>query len=232
MPALRLIDVVASYGKARALSDVSLAVGASETVAILGENGAGKTTLLRCVAGLHRQTRGSIELFGRSVSGKQANLIARNGLSLVRQGAPIFSNVSVAANLDLGRRLAKLRHRQPVPVETVFDWFPILAVKRRQRADGLSGGQKQILAVATALISSPQVLLLDEPSAGLAANVAEQIFQAIGSVRDDDRRLAVLLVEQDVALATRHSDRIHVLRRGILADGRDELFDDEGLAIG
>jgi branched-chain amino acid transport system ATP-binding protein len=198
------------------LRDVTIEVAADEIVAILGHNGAGKSTLLASLARVHRNTTGAILLHDESIERRTASQVARAGLSFVREGAPVFGHLTVAENLRLGGRLARRRGLEPAALDDVWNWFPMLYEKRRALAGYLSGGQRQMLAVSAALVARPSVLLLDEPSAGLAPSMAESVFVAI-------RRLcatgmAVLLAEQDLQWVTGFATRNYKLETGRIVE--------------
>lgn len=194
---LSLRGIDAWHGDAQALWGVDLEVPRGEVVGVLGRNGAGKTTLLRCIAGLHRRLAGTVEADGASLAGLLPEMIARRGVALVREGARLPASLSVRENLQLGQRLARLRGKPGRSLDDAWHWFPILEPLCERKAGLLSGGQRQALALATAFVSEPSVLLLDEPSAGLAPPVARELFAAIRRLAASG--LTVLLVEQQPA---------------------------------
>ena len=211
---LELDGVSASYRGLKALQGVSLCVGAGEIVAVVGANGAGKSTLLRAIAG-QVATEGGITFDGASLARTAPHLITRRGVGLVPEGRRLFPRLSVEDNLRLG---AYARRGDPArfkPLDLVFDLFPRLQERLPQRAETLSGGEQQMLAIGRALMSRPRLLLLDEPSLGLAPLVARQIF---GAIRDLNRRtgLTVLLVEQNAYQALRLAHRGYVLVNGAI----------------
>jgi branched-chain amino acid transport system ATP-binding protein len=211
---LTLKGVDSWYGRSRALWGINLTVRAGEGMGVVGRNGAGKSTLLRSIARVHSDCRGAIELNGTSLARLSADAVARMGLSFVREGAPVIGELSVVTNLDLARRLARLRGQEPVPYEEVWKIFPVLATKQNLRAGLLSGGQRQMLALASAIVSRPTVLLLDEPSAGLAPEACASIFQAIRQLCDQG--LAVLIAEQNRDWLDGVADRSVLLETGRL----------------
>ncbi|MEI7547255.1 MAG: ABC transporter ATP-binding protein [Actinomycetota bacterium] len=214
-----LVDVQhlnASYGQALAIRGIDLQLGADEIVAVLGHNGAGKSTLLRAIARTHRSVSGKVEVLGEPVVKMGPSQVARLGLSLVREGAPVFAHLTVEETLKLAGRLARSRKREPAPLAHVWDWFPALEVKRHQRAGVLSGGQRQMLGIAAALVSRPSVLLLDEPSAGLAPSMAESVFKAIEELCSSG--MSVLLAEQDLHWVTAFAARAYVLETGRIVE--------------
>jgi len=220
----------AAYGRVRALHDVSLTVASGECVCLIGANGAGKSTLLRCLGGLLRPAGGRILFDGQPITGVPAERLVRRGVALVPEGRRLFAPMSVAENLRLG---ALPRGRVPSPefaedLARIHALFPVLEARASQAAGTLSGGEQQMLAVARALMSRPRLLLLDEPSLGLAPKVVAEIFGALDALRRDG--LTVLLVEQDARLALKHSDRGYVLRTGAIAKAgkaADLLADDD-----
>lgn len=226
-PVLRVSGLQAAYGRIRALHGVDLEVHAGEAVTIIGANGAGKTTLLRTVSGLMSPAGGRVELSGRDLTGAPAERCVRAGLSLVPEGRQVFPSLSVEDNLRLG---AYLRRRDPEvddDLDRVFELFPALKDRRAQMAGTLSGGEQQMLAVGRGLMSAPQVLLLDEPSLGLAPLAIKEVVQQL-------QRLAasgttILLVEQNARAALKVASRGYVLAQGrVIVDGTtEELLDDE-----
>ena len=222
MPALLEADrVSASYGGLRALDRVSMGVPPGSLAAVLGPNGAGKSTLLRVLAGLHRPDAGRVRLHGQDVTGLPAHEVARAGVVLVPEGRSVFGSLSVADNL----RLAGARGKR---FDLVAEAFPALVGRMRQTAGTLSGGEQQMLALARATASGGQVLLLDEPSLGLAPRLVEQVFASIGALRERGR--TVVLVEQFVSRApadvvAREREKLATWRdqRGVLARKRETL---------
>jgi len=212
---LTLRDVSAYFGKSQALYDVSMDVATSEIVCVLGLNGAGKSTLLRSISGLHAARTGSIRLGERELSRLPAHEIARLGVAHVMQGRRIFAGLTVEQNLVLGSfRLRSQNERERRHVrDEVLDLFPILSERLAQRAGTLSGGQQQMLAIARSLMSAPEVLLLDEPSLGLAPIVIRPILDSLRRLKTE-RHLTVVLVEQNPTLALGISDRCYVLGEG------------------
>lgn len=198
MTALLAVDNLCSWhGEAQALWNVAFTIEPGEGLGVLGRNGAGKSTLLRTIAGVHRKAVGSVKFGGHPVLGRAAFQIARDGLSLVREGAPVFAELSVVENIRLGASLAADRGRDPVPFARIWDIFPALDSMQQRQAGQLSGGQRQMLALATALASQPNVLLLDEPSGGLAPEAAAAAFSAIAELRKTG--VSVLIAEQNRA---------------------------------
>ncbi len=212
-PLLELADVKARYGQVEALHGVSLRVGEGEVVSVLGGNGAGKTTTLRAISGLVT-TSGTVSFAGARITRASPEKVARIGIAHVPEGRGIFSELSVYENIRLG---AYLRRDGFVgDYERVRGYFPWLEERRDQQAGTLSGGEQQMLALARALMSRPRLLLLDEPSLGLAPLVVREIFRIVGELNEKEG-LAVLVVEQNAKLALRSSNRAYVLEVGRVA---------------
>ena len=218
---IEVTDLDVSYGKIQALRRVSLRVAPGEIVALLGANGAGKTTLVKAVCGLLPKQAGAVRLGGEDITRLQTAEIARRGLALVPDGRRLFGPLPVLDNLMLGAyvRLARLRPDDvEADLKAVFALFPRLAERRRQAAGTLSGGEQQMLAIGRALMARPRVILLDEPSIGLAPLIVREIFQVIRSLKA--RGLTVLLVEQNARMGLRVADRAYVMELGrVTAEG-------------
>lgn len=201
------------YGQSRALSDISLRVGEGELVALLGVNGAGKTTTLAAIAGIVGVTAGRIEFEGRSLLGSPPETVLRKGIALVPEGREIFARLTVEENLKLGgyihRKDPKLFARD---VEEMVALFPILGERMTQSAGTMSGGEQQQLAIARALMSHPKLLMLDEPSLGLAPRLVEDVFRLI--VKLHQQRITILLVEQNVSQTLKIADRAYLINMG------------------
>ncbi len=233
-PAVPLLDVQglsAGYGHVPVLRDVSLHVDAGEVVTLVGANGAGKSTLLKAIVGLVRPSRGSIAFDGQDVTRTPPERMVRRGVALVPEGRMLFGPLSVLDNLLLGAH-GRGAHHADVAMTRAFALFPVLEQRLSQSAETLSGGEQQMLAVSRALMSEPRLLLLDEPSLGLAPKIIAEILAALDALRTDG--LTVLLVEQDVQVALKHADRGYVMRTGrIEAEGSaaDLLADDDIRAI-
>jgi branched-chain amino acid transport system ATP-binding protein len=212
-PALRVSELDVAYGRVPAVRRLSLDVGASEIVGLIGPNGAGKSTTLHAIMGLVPAQHGEIALEGTSVRGRAPEAIARAGVALVPEGRRLFAELTVRENLQLG--LAGRGGRENgVGLEDVYELFPILRDFARRPAGALSGGQQQQLAIARALVARPSVLLLDEPSLGLAPTVVDLVFSTLEAIRE--RGLAILLVEQRAQRTVALADRTHVLANGEL----------------
>jgi branched-chain amino acid transport system ATP-binding protein len=219
--ALRIEGLNARYGAAQILFDVDLEVGAGETVALVGRNGAGKTTTLQSVMGMAGITRtGSIKVDGKETIGMPAHGIARLGVGLVPEGRRVFGSLTVEENLrvaaGIGRRVGSNEsgssRENTWPLERVFDVFPLLAEVRGSKGAWLSGGEQQVLAIARALVANPRVLLLDEPSEGLAPRLVETLIEQLRTVQGVG--LTMLLAEQHAGLVKELANRAYVLDRG------------------
>jgi branched-chain amino acid transport system ATP-binding protein len=198
-PLLEVRDVHLSYGAIKALRGVSLAVGLGEVVALIGANGAGKSSLLRAISGLARASSGRILLRGENVTALKSNQLVPRGLAHAPEGRGVFPNLTVQENLDLGAYLRRDGAGIQQDLEKCFGFFPRLAERRRQLGGTLSGGEQQMLAISRALMSRPTLLLLDEPSLGLAPQVIQTIFRILREV--NAQGVSILLVEQNAHLA-------------------------------
>jgi branched-chain amino acid transport system ATP-binding protein len=199
----------AGYAGSAVLHGVDLTIGEGQAVALLGRNGVGKSTFLAAVMGLLRPSSGSVRLAGRELAGKPANLVARAGVAIVPQGRRVFADLTVEQNLQVA---AGRRATGPWTPQRVHQVLPQLAERRRHRADQLSGGEQQMLAIARALLLNPRLLLLDEPSDGLAPTVVAKVGELLGQLRDQG--LSVLLVEQDLRSAFAVADQVAVMAKG------------------
>jgi branched-chain amino acid transport system ATP-binding protein len=215
MALLELGDVVASYGDIKALHGVSLTVGEGEVVAVLGPNGAGKTTMLRAVSGTVRKS-GEVVFDGRKVDRRAPEQIARLGVAHVPEGRGIYTQLSVRDNLRMGAYSRRDRGGVKRDFERVVGYFPWLDRRGGQKAGTLSGGEQQMLAIARAVMSRPRLLLLDEPSLGLAPIVSREIFRIVRALNDDEG-VSVLLVEQNARAALEIASRAYVLEAGRVA---------------
>ena len=211
---LEVRDVSVSYGAIGALKGVSLTLAEGEIVTLIGANGAGKTTTLRAIMGLVRTAGGEVRYRGEPTRSAKTHELVRNGLVLVPEGRIVFANLSVQENLDMGA-YARRDGGVAADFERVCALFPRLKERLRQTAGTLSGGEQQMLAIGRAMMSRPKVLLLDEPSLGLAPIVVHAIFEAIREIHRSG--VPVLLVEQNANAALRHSDRAYVLETGQVA---------------
>jgi branched-chain amino acid transport system ATP-binding protein len=200
------------YGKAKALEDVSLRVEKKALDSVIGPNGAGKTTLLRAIAGLEEIDRGTISFMGERIDELEPYEIARRGIALCPERRRLFPDMTVIENLDLGAYTVKDGAKRRQLLNLVFKIFPVLKERQKQRAGTLSGGEQQMLAIARAIMASPKLLLLDEPSLGLAPRIKTKIFEAINKIKETGT--TTLLVEQDAVLALNVSDNVSVLEEG------------------
>jgi branched-chain amino acid transport system ATP-binding protein len=218
---LEVRRVTAGYGHFTALWEISLRVAAGEAVAIVGPNGAGKTTLLRVISGLLAPRAGEIVFGGASLGGRPAHEIVAHGIAHVPEGRRIFPMLTVADNLRMGAFLPAARRAFPESLQRVYELFPILAERHRQRAGSLSGGEQQMLAIGRALMSEPKLVLLDEPSMGLAPVIVLRLFDLIRRVREEG--YTILIVEQNVRQVLKLADRAYLLEAGRLKmEGRAE----------
>ena len=216
---LALAAVTAGYGAFTALWDVSLRVEAGEAVAVVGPNGAGKTTLLRAISGLIAPRAGSVVFEGAELAGHPPYDIVAHGIAHVPEGRRLFPQLTVAENLKMGAYLPSARARFRESLERVYGLFPALAERHRQRAGSLSGGEQQMLAVGRALMSRPKLILLDEPSMGLAPVMVLRLFDLIRRVREEG--YTILVVEQNVRQVLKLVDRAYLLEVGrIKMEGR------------
>ena len=233
---LSVARVEARYGAIVALRDVSLTVEEGELVALVGSNGAGKSTTLAVVAGLHRPTGGTVTFEGTSLVGRAPEDVARLGISLVPENRGIFPTLTVAENLRLGaylRRDGAAAVRQDL--DSLFERFPVLGQRRDQQAGTLSGGEQQQLAIARALVGKPRLLMLDEPSLGLAPTLVDRVFELVGELHRSG--VTILLVEQNVRRTLEVADRAYLMRTGRMeASGRPSdlraLLDIESVYLG
>jgi branched-chain amino acid transport system ATP-binding protein len=227
---LNVADLEVRYGTVPAVRDVSFEVRRGEIVGLIGPNGAGKSTTLHAIMGLVPAAGGEISLDGRSLRGLAPETIARLGVALVPEGRHIFAALTVEENLRLGLAGRRTRDGLTEDLGWIRTLFPVLDEYRGRHAGALSGGQQQQLAIARALLASPEVLLLDEPSRGLAPTVVEAVFAALGQIRD--RGVTILLVEQRARLTVAFADRTHVMANSEirLTLGPEDAADTERLA--
>jgi branched-chain amino acid transport system ATP-binding protein len=220
---LELRNVTAGYGHFTALWDVSLRVDAGEAVAVVGPNGAGKTTLMRVISGLIAPRSGELSFEDHAIGGRPAYEVVGRGIAHVPEGRRIFPALSVADNLKMGAFLPAARRKYPESLERVYALFPVLAERHKQRAGSLSGGEQQMLAVGRALMSRPRLILLDEPSMGLAPVMVLRLFDLIRRVRQEG--YTILVVEQNVRQVLKLVDRAYLLEVGrIKMEGRAEAL--------
>src|ERR687884_512748 len=226
---LILENVSVNYGAIEALKGVSLRVEKGEVVTLIGANGAGKSTTLRTITGLLEPSDGRIMFEGENISGKATHRLVARGISMSPEGRGVFDNLTVRENLQMGAYLQRNKSKIASDMEHVFKMFPRLKEREAQKAGTLSGGEQQMLAMGRALMSRPRLLLLDEPSLGLAPLVVHTIFEAIEEIRSQGT--TILLVEQNAHAALGHSDRAYVLETGqIVMEGPSkELAADPGI---
>jgi branched-chain amino acid transport system ATP-binding protein len=224
-PILELKNVYSSYGRIKALKGISLKVFPGEIVAMIGANGAGKSTTLMAICGVIPIDSGEIFYQGRPINGRPAEVLPPLGLCQVPEGRRIFPRLTVSENLELGAFYRKDRVEIDKDKDYVFDLFPILKERQKQQGGTLSGGEQQMLAIGRALMSRPKVLLLDEPSLGLAPMIVQKIFDIIASV-NKEAGTTILLVEQNANLALQAAQRGYVLETGAitLEDNADTLL--------
>jgi branched-chain amino acid transport system ATP-binding protein len=227
LPLLEITDLVVHYGKALALDGISLTVDRAELVGVLGPNGAGKTTLLKAISRTVPPSSGHVRMNGHSLDGLPAHKVPGHGICHCPEGRRLFPELSVTKNLELGAYLRNDRDGIREDFEKVGALFPVLRERRKQQASTLSGGEQQMLAIGRALMGRPQLLLLDEPSVGIAHRLKLEIFRSIREIQKSDT--AVLLVEQDARSTVSVAQRVYVLEHGrFVREGRaQELADDE-----
>ncbi|MCX8501137.1 MAG: ABC transporter ATP-binding protein [Alphaproteobacteria bacterium] len=223
---LSLTGIETFYGNIQALRGVSLEVQAGEIVALIGANGAGKSTLLMTICGNPQPRAGSIRLKGEELVGQSTSQIMRHGIAQVPEGRRIFPKMSVLENLTIGATLADPKYFES-DLEAVFAIFPILHERQQQRAGTLSGGEQQMLAIGRALMSRPELLLLDEPSLGIAPLIIKQIFATI-QMLNRERKMTILLIEQNALQALKIAHRGYVLQQGeiVMSGNAAELMAD------
>jgi branched-chain amino acid transport system ATP-binding protein len=224
---LEVTDLALSYGGALALAGVSLTIAKGEMVALVGANGAGKSSFIRAVAGIERPISGRITFAGRNIAARESHEICNLGIGQVAEGRQLFTTLSVLENLQMGAVPARARARYQQSLNAVFALFPRLAERRKQLAGTLSGGEQQMLAIGRCLMGCPELIMLDEPSLGLAPNLVQEMLRAIHLL--NQQGLTVLLVEQNVAASLRLCQRGYVLENGRIAmtgTGLELLNDD------
>jgi branched-chain amino acid transport system ATP-binding protein len=224
---LKVEDLVATYGSFQALRKLGLKASQGEIVTLLGANGAGKTTLVKAIAGLLKPRSGLIEFDGERIDFLPSYEIFKRGISVCPEGGSCFAQMSVYRNLMMGALLVKDRFVRDEVYERVIDLFPVLRSRSAQKAGLLSGGERQMLAIARGLMGKPRMLILDEPSLGLAPLVIHDIFEAVGKLRDQG--LAILLVEQNASKSLKIADRGYVVELGeiIFSGSAADLGEDQ-----
>jgi branched-chain amino acid transport system ATP-binding protein len=226
-PLLQLTEVEAAYGDFQALFNITLTVNRGEIVTLIGANGAGKTTTLRVISGLLRAKKGAISFDGQDIAKTPAHEIVARGISHVPEGRQLFPYMTVEEHLALGAYIQRTRPRIPQLMEEQYAMFPLLKERRKQMAGTLSGGEQQMVAIARGLMSEPKLLLLDEPSLGLAPKLVEEVFQKIRQI--GEKGVTVMVVEQNVVDGLSVSTRGYVVENGavILQGPADELLHNE-----
>ena len=224
---LKIEDMHVYYGAIHAVKGVSFEVGEGEIVALIGANGAGKSTILKTVSGLMHPRSGSIRFFDQDITHVEAYKLLRTGLAHVPEGRRIFQQMTVQENLEMGAYIKKDVSQEDL--ETVFNYFPRLKERRKQIAGTLSGGEQQMLAIARALMMEPKLLMLDEPSLGLAPIVVEEIFSIIKRIKDQG--VSLLIIEQNLMQALNASDRGYVMTTGkvVMSASSKELMENEAV---
>ncbi len=227
MPMLDVQNVHAYYGKIHALKNISINIDKGEIVTLIGANGAGKSTTLRTISGLLRPREGTIKLNGEDLAGYKSNEIVTKGIVQVPEGRRIFGQLTVMENLDMGAYTCRDKKRTEENYKHVLTLFPRLKERRKQVAGTLSGGEQQMLAMGRALMANPEILLLDEPSMGLAPVLVDSIFDIIKQLHADGT--TILLVEQNARMALQVASRGYVIQTGevVLADTADNLRENE-----
>ncbi|NVM16437.1 MAG: ABC transporter ATP-binding protein [Candidatus Lokiarchaeota archaeon] len=209
---LELRKIYHYYGSARALEEINLTIEEGALDAVIGPNGAGKSTLLRVISGLEEPDRGKIEFLGERIDDMKAHKIARRGIAHCPERRRLFYDMTVLENIEMGAYALKDKSKYNEILEFVFELFPRLRERKKQRAGTLSGGEQQMLAIARAIIANPKLLLLDEPSLGLAPKIKDKIFVAVNQIKKEGT--TTLLVEQDAVLAMDVGENIHLLEEG------------------
>lgn len=227
-PTLKVNSIDVFYGKFQALWNISIKVGERELVAIVGSNCAGKTTILKTIAGILRPKIGSIDFLNVRLDTLPAYKICELGISLMPEGRRLFPYMSVLENLEMGAYTKKAREKMEDTLELVYNLFPVLKDRKSQMAGTLSGGEQQMLAIGRALMSRPKLLMLDEPSLGLAPKYVGEIFRVVQKLNEDEK-VTILLVEQNVKASLKMANRAYVIETGrIIKEGKSEdLLKDE-----
>ncbi|KOR86492.1 amino acid ABC transporter ATPase [Bacillus sp. FJAT-22058] len=228
---LKIEDINVYYSNIQALKGVSIEINEGEIVTLIGANGAGKSTLLKTISGLLKPKQGKVLFEGDSIGGKAAQAIVKMGISHVPEGRRVFANMTVAENLELGAYLRKDKDGIHKDMEKVYELFPRLLERIKQQAGTLSGGEQQMLAMGRALMAKPRLLLLDEPSMGLAPLLVKQIFNIIQEISESGT--TILLVEQNANLALSIADRAYVVETGriVLSGNAEELTSSEEIKM-
>ena len=224
---LEVSDLNLYYGDAQALVGISLEVAKGEIVAIVGANGAGKTSLIRAIAGIERPRSGTIRFAGCDITAWESHDICNLGISQIAEGRQLFPNLTSLENLQMGALAARARRTWKRSLQEVFALFPRLEERQGQLAGTLSGGEQQMLAIGRSLMSCPDLIMLDEPSLGLAPNLVQEMLRAVGALKQ--KGLTILLVEQNVAASLKLAERAYVMENGriVMSGSGDELINDE-----
>lgn len=229
MPVLELDGITAAYDTTPILRDIDLAIEQGEIVGVMGKNGVGKTTLMKTIMGLLEPTSGTITYDGQTITHDSADERARTGIGYIPQGRDVFPKLTVEQNIRMGETVNA--DSSETLYDTVYDYFPILEERSSQQAGTLSGGQQQMLAIARALISNPDLLLLDEPSEGIQPSIVDQISQDMQDI-NDGLGTTILFVEQNLGVIRDMADRCYAMERGQLVDELDAtgLSDEDAIA--
>ena len=224
---LKVNKISVSYGKVQVLWDVSIEVNKGEVVSVVGSNGAGKTTLLHTISGILKPISGSIEFLNERVDRLPPNIIVEKGITLVPEGRRLFPRLTVLENLRMGSYIDRAKEKRDETLRWIFDLLPRLEERKNQLAGTLSGGERQMLAIARGLMSRPKLLMMDEPSLGLAPKIVLNVFEVIKRLKNEG--ITILLVEQNVRHALELSDRAYVLENGrvVLEGTGKELLGNE-----
>ena len=214
---LEIKNAVTGYGKVQILNGINLSVSKGQIIALLGGNGTGKSTLLKAISGLLTVWEGTIEFMGEGIQNQKPNIIVKKGLTQVTQGKDMYPAMTVEENLKIGAYTRSNKVEVAEDMKKVFDYFPRLKERRKQQARTLSGGEQQMVAIGRAVMAKPRLLLLDEPSGGLAPQFINEIGVIIQALKDDGATM--LMVEQNLALAFKVADRFIILRDGTVSDG-------------
>lgn len=229
MSKLGVYDIAVRYGKMPALTDVSFTIEEGERLFISGPNGAGKSSLLKAICGAVSTTHGRIEVDGDVLNGRTPESIARLGLTMVPEGREIFGTLTVEENLRVGTGLRRDTEAIESDISEVYDSFPILGERRDANAGALSGGQQQMLAIGRGLLTNPKLMLVDEPSLGLAPNIVDQVYETLVNLQNE-RGLTLIIVEQSSVRAARVGGRMVLLRGGnVVGDGDAAKFAESDL---
>lgn len=226
---LEVNNIDTYYGSLQVLRNISIEIKAGETVAIIGANGSGKSTLLKTISGMLHPKKGRILFEGQDITGMDPFRIVELGISMVPEGRRIFPDMTVYENLRIGSYLAKARKRREQNFEKVYQHFPILEKRKNQLAKTLSGGEQQMMAIGSALMSNPRILLLDEMSLGLSPLIVNELYEVLNEIRE--RGLTIIFVEQNVKRTLTEADRAYILESGniVLSGSAERLREEESV---